>query len=91
MKLLLLVLNMLFMSLLFSSYVLADSQPFSCWGTPQKTRKRFDQEHQTKQANIEVRWTVVEAKRVQRTTRAMWEESEGALLFSRIKPEQFVY
>ncbi|TNN71339.1 hypothetical protein EYF80_018417 [Liparis tanakae] len=66
---------------------------FGCSGdiTPQKKRRRFEEEHRTKQAKIELRWTVAEAKQSQRSTRAMWEESAGVLLFSRIKPKQFVY
>lgn len=32
-----------------------------------------------------------EQKQVQRTTRAMWEESEGVLLFARTKPKHFLY
>jgi len=73
--------------------VLAELQSLGCSGdiTPQKKRKRFEKEHRTKQANIELRWTVAEAKQSQRTTRAMWAESAGVLLFSRIKPKQFVF
>ena len=73
--------------------MLADSEAFSCWGdiTPQKKQKRFYQEDKANRANIELSWMVAEAEQGQRTTRAMWEESEGVLLFSRIKPKHFVY
>lgn len=41
--------------------------------------------------DIDVRWMVAEAKPGQRTSRAMWEESEGALLFILISLKHFLY
>lgn len=92
MKQLSFVLSMIFMS------------PFClmCWQTQRPSvvgeishhrRSRDDYTRKIKEnrPNIELRWIVAEAVQGQRTTRAMWEGSEGVLLFTRIKPKRFLY
>ncbi len=91
-KLILIVLNMILMSLLC----------LMCWQTRKpsvvgeishhrRSRKYFIRKIKQNRPNIELRWMVAEAKQGQRTTRAMWEESEGVLLFARIKSKHFIY
>lgn len=54
--------------------------------TAEEAEKIFIRRIEQNRPNIELRWMVAE-----RTTRAMWEESEGGLLFARIMPKHFLY
>ena len=66
--------------------MLAGSEDLSCRDeiTPEKNQKRFHQEDQVKLAKYRTEVDVC-------TTIAMWEESEGVLLFMRIKSKHFLY
>lgn len=55
-----------------------------------RNRKEFIRKSKRNRPNIELRWMVAVAKQGRRTTRAMWEESEGVFLFALIKPKHFL-
>lgn len=91
-KLVLFVLNLLFMLPLC----------LMCWQNQRpsvlgeishrrRSRKDFIRKLKRNRPNIELKWMVAEAKQGQLTTRAMWEESEGVLLFTCIKSKHFLY
>lgn len=59
--------------------------------TAEEAERIFIRKTERNRPKIELRLMVAEAKQGQRTARAMWEESEGVLQFTRIKSKHFVY
>ncbi|KAG7223944.1 hypothetical protein INR49_015200 [Caranx melampygus] len=70
-----------------------DSEALSSREIPhrRRSRKDFIRRIERNRPKIELKLMVAEAKQGQRTARAMWEESEGVLQFTRIKSKHFVY
>lgn len=56
-----------------------------------RSRKDFIRKIKQNRPDIELRWMLQKPNKGNKTTRAMWEESEGVMLFTCIKPKHFLY
>lgn len=56
-----------------------------------RNRKDFIRKIKQNRPDTELRWMLQKPNKGNKTTRAMWEESEGVVLFTCIKPKRFLY